>query len=32
MESAASDVQNVICHEFYVTEQGEFVMVLLSHG
>ena len=32
MEAAAVDVQNVICHEFYVTDKGEFVMVLLSHG
>jgi len=32
MENAAGDVENVICHEFFVDGDGEFVMVLLSHG
>jgi len=32
MTKAAGDVENVICHEFFVTDDGEFVMVLLSHG
>lgn len=32
MGKAAENVQNVICHEFFVTDDGEFVMVLLSHG
>jgi len=32
MERAAAAVENVICHEFFVDEEGEFVMVLLSHG
>jgi hypothetical protein len=32
MSKAAADVQNVICHEFFVTGDGEFVMVLMSHG
>lgn len=31
MSKAATDVPNVICHEFFVTGDGEFVMVLLSH-
>lgn len=31
MGKAAVDVPNVICHEFFVTGDGEFVMVLLSH-
>lgn len=32
LEKAADEVENVICHEFFVTEGGEFVMVLMSHG
>jgi hypothetical protein len=32
MEKAAAGVENVICHEFFVDDKGEFVMVLLSHG
>lgn len=32
MSKAADGVENVICHEFFVTDDGEFVMVLLSHG
>jgi len=32
MEKAAAGVENVICHEFFVDDAGEFVMVLLSHG
>jgi hypothetical protein len=32
MSKAAEGVENVICHEFYVTGDGEFVMVLLSHA
>jgi hypothetical protein len=32
MGTAAEGVENVICHEFFVTEKGEFVMVLMAHG
>lgn len=32
MEKAAKDIPNVICHEFFVTGDGEFVMVLMSHA
>lgn len=32
MSKAAAGVQNVICHEFFVTGDGVFVMVLMSHG
>jgi hypothetical protein len=32
LEKAADETDNVICHEFFVTEGGDFVMVLLSHG
>ena len=32
MGEAAARVENVICHEFFVNDLGEFVMVLLSHG
>ncbi len=32
MEKAAADLDNVICHEFFVTGEGEFVMVLMSHA
>ena len=32
MEEAAKNTENVICHEFFVDEKGEYVMVLLSHG
>ena len=32
MTKAASGVENVICHEFFVTGEGVFVLVLLSHG
>jgi len=32
MERAAAGTENVICHEFFVDGEGEFVMVLLSHG
>lgn len=31
MSAAAETVKNVLCHEFFVTGDGEFVMVLLSH-
>jgi hypothetical protein len=31
MEKAAESVANVICHEFFVLEDGEFVMTLLTH-
>jgi len=30
MEQAATGVENVICHEFYITDSDEFVMILLS--
>lgn len=30
MSSAAESVKDVICHEFYVLDNGMFVMVLLS--
>ena len=30
MEAAAATVDGVICHEFYVTEDGEFVMVVMT--
>lgn len=32
MSQAAAGVEHVICHEFFVTGDGEFVMVLMSHG
>jgi len=32
MEKAAVAVENVVCHEFFVDGDGEYVMVLLSHG
>jgi hypothetical protein len=32
MSKTADTVENVICHEFFVTGDGQFVMVLLSHG
>ena len=32
MSKAAEGVPHVICHEFFVDEKGEFVMVLMSHG
>jgi hypothetical protein len=32
MQRAAADVPNVICHEFFMTENGEFVLILMSHG
>jgi hypothetical protein len=32
MRQAAVGVPNVICHEFFVTDEGEFVMVFLAHG
>lgn len=31
MERGAAAIKNVICHEFFVDEDGEFVMVLLAH-
>jgi hypothetical protein len=32
METAAARVENVICHEFYITEQNVFVAVFLSRS
>jgi len=32
MTEVASNVPNFICHEFFVTGDNEFVMVLLTHG
>lgn len=32
MMKAAEGIENVICHEFFVTGEGEFVMVLMAHA
>ena len=32
MSKAAEGTENVICHEFFVTDQHEYVMVLLSRA
>jgi hypothetical protein len=32
MEKAASQIGEVICHEFYVREDNEFFLVMLVHG
>lgn len=31
MSAAATKIANVICHELYVTEEREFLMVLMVH-
>lgn len=32
MEAAAAGVRDVICHELFITEDGEFLMVFLSRA
>ncbi len=32
LSKASERVENVICHEFFVDDKGEFVAVFLSHG
>ncbi len=32
MAKASKKVANVICHELYITEDKEFLMILMSHG
>ena len=32
MTAAAEKLQNVLCHELFVTEKREFVMVFMTHG
>jgi len=31
MEDAAEGILGVICHEFFVTDSGEMILVLMSH-
>jgi hypothetical protein len=30
MEAAAADITNLLCHELYITEEGDFLMVTMS--
>lgn len=32
MQKAAGGVQNIICHELFVTDENEFLMVFMTHG
>ena len=32
MSEASAGVQNIICHELYVTEDHDFMMIFMTHG
>lgn len=32
MAKAAGTVQNILCHELYITEEGDFLMILMSYA